>query len=134
MRDLALIGFDRVLGAIEPSAFASLADSPLEHVPVIAASSLVPERDDLTVVDVRNDSEWGMGHIPGARHVPLSRLSEHLDELRVAGPLAVHCQGGARSAIAASILRAHGIDDIRDVEGGYPAWVRATNAASKGEL
>jgi hydroxyacylglutathione hydrolase len=131
MHDLALIGFDRVLGAIEPSAFASLAPHGLESVPIISGAELAARSDGRTILDVRNDSEWEAGHIPGAIHVPLSRLPAHVSELRNAGPLAIHCQGGARSAIAVSVLRAEGIDDVTDVEGGYPAWLRAANGAGR---
>jgi hydroxyacylglutathione hydrolase len=131
MRDLALIGFDRVLGALEPSALASLAPDGLESVPIITAAELVAHPDGRTIVDVRNDGEWESGHIPGAIHAPLSRLAAHLPTLRDAGPLAIHCQGGARSAIAVSVLRAEGIDDVTDVEGGYPAWLRASNGAGR---
>ena len=131
MHDLALIGFDRVLGAIAPAALGSLAPAGLERVPVISAAELAARPDGRTIVDVRNDSEWAAGHIPGAIHIPLSRLSDRIGELRGVGPLAVHCQGGARSAIAASVLSANGIDDVTDVEGGYPAWLRATSEATR---
>jgi hydroxyacylglutathione hydrolase len=131
MRDLALIGFDRVLGAIAPSALGSLAPDGLASVPIISAAELATHPDGRTIVDVRNDSEWDAGHIPGAIHVPLARLARHVEELREAGPLAIHCQGGARSAIAASVLRAEGIEDITDVEGGYPAWLRAASGDAR---
>lgn len=125
MRDLAVIGFDRVLGAVEPSALVELAPGGLSSVPVVSGAELAAHPNGGTVVDVRNESEWAAGHIPGAIHVPLSRLAGRIEELRRLGPLVVHCQGGARSAIAASLLRAGGIEDITDVEGGYPAWLRA---------
>jgi hydroxyacylglutathione hydrolase len=86
----------------------------------------------VTVLDVRNRSEWDEGHIPGARHVPLPELTARLDELRDAGPIAVHCQGGSRSAVAASVLAAAGVNDVTNVEGGYAAWVLAGNTPATG--
>ena len=133
MHDLALIGFDRVLGAIEPAAFSALAPNGFESVPVISAAELAERPDGRIVLDVRNDGEWQQGHIPGAMHVPLSRLPTRVAELRDVGPIAIHCQGGARSTIAASVLLAAGIRDVTDVEGGYPAWLRATGGAGSND-
>jgi hydroxyacylglutathione hydrolase len=133
MHDLALIGFDRVLGAIELDGLEALAPTGFASVPVISAAELAARTDGRTILDVRNDSEWNAGHIPGAIHIPLPRLAAHVAELRTAGPIVVHCQGGARSAIAASLLRAEGIHDITDAEGGYPAWLRAVDGAARKE-
>jgi hydroxyacylglutathione hydrolase len=131
MHDLALIGFDRVLGAIEPPAFAALEAGDLESIAVISAAELASRPGGRTIVDVRNDGEWEAGHIPGAMHVPLSRLRSHIPELRGVGPIAIHCQGGARSTIAASVLLAEGVEDITDVEGGYPAWLRSLDGSGR---
>jgi rhodanese-related sulfurtransferase len=84
------------------------------------------------VLDVRNRSEWEEGHVPGARLVPLPELAARLDELRGLGPIAVHGQGGSRSTVAASMLRASGFADVTNVDGGYAAWVRAGNAPATG--
>jgi hydroxyacylglutathione hydrolase len=86
------------------------------------------------VLDVRNRSEWDKGHIPGARHVPLAELPDRLDELRTslhgATKLLVHCQGGSRSAVAASLLAAEGFPGVTNLEGGFGAWQRARHALS----
>ena len=84
------------------------------------------------MLDVRNRSEWEEGHVPGARLVPLPELSARLEELRGAGRIAVHCQGGSRSAVAASVLRAAGFADVTNVDGGFAAWLRAGNAPATG--
>jgi hydroxyacylglutathione hydrolase len=128
IRDLALIGIDRVIGTLPPSAIATLSPSGVESIPSISASELSTEHPGASVIDVRTSAEWNAGHIPGAVHVPLSRIVEHLAALREAGPVVVHCQGGARSVIAASVLRAAGIDDVTNVDGGYPAWLRSASA------
>ncbi|MEO6525437.1 MAG: MBL fold metallo-hydrolase [Gemmatimonadaceae bacterium] len=125
-RDLALIGFDRVLGALGPADLETLSARGTASIPVTSAGDIAPGRRGATIVDVRTAAEWNAGHIPGAVNVPLARLPARLDALRDVGPLVVHCQGGARSVIASSVLRAAGIMDVHDAEGGYPAWQRST--------
>jgi hydroxyacylglutathione hydrolase len=130
MRELALIGFDRVLGAIGAQALDDVAPGDLAVIPVVSAPELVAGTDGRTIVDVRDDAEWDAGHIPGALHVPLTRLTQRVDELRGVGPIVVHCQAGLRSAIAASVLRAAGIARVSSLEGGYPAWLEAASRST----
>lgn len=133
MRELGLIGLDRTLGVLAPERLAPAEAGALETLPSIPASALAQEsRRGATVLDVRNRSEWEEGHVPGARLVPLPELSARLEELRGAGPIAVHCQGGSRSAVAASVLRAAGFVDVTNVEGGFAAWLRAGNTPAIG--
>jgi hypothetical protein len=78
-----------------------------------------------TVVDVRSEAEYAGGHIKGAVNIPLPHLSERLGEIVASRPIAVHCEGGYRSAIAASLLQKLGREDVRDIVGGYKAWLAA---------
>jgi hydroxyacylglutathione hydrolase len=64
--------------------------------------------------------------------LPLPELVARIEELRGVGPIAVHCQGGSRSAVAASVLAAHGFDDVSNVDGGFAAWVRAGHTPATG--
>ena len=86
---------------------------------------------DLVLIDVRNPGEVALGSIPGARHLPLPAL---LDQPRANStahaPTVVFCAGGYRSAIASSLLRAHGFTDVSDLLGGYTAWTTHTAAPS----
>jgi hydroxyacylglutathione hydrolase len=77
------------------------------------------------VIDVRNSGERDLGSIPGSRHIPLAQLRIRLDEIPTDRPIVVHCAGGWRSSVAASLLRAHGFDDVSDLPGGYNAWTKA---------
>jgi len=79
----------------------------------------------LRVIDVRGRSEWDGGHLPGARHIWLGDLAAAAAKLRRDEPIVVHCQTGARSAIAASMLRARGFTDVTDFPGGFMAWRKA---------
>jgi hydroxyacylglutathione hydrolase len=134
MHQLHLIGLDRVLGVLAPERVSALTRDVLCTLPSVGASTLGRRASPgMTVLDVRNRSEWDEGHVPGARHVPLAELTARLDELRDRGPIAVHCQGGSRSAVAASVLAAPGFHDVTNVVGGYAAWVGAGNTPATGE-
>ena len=74
------------------------------------------------VLDVRRPGEYSQGHIAGVRNIPLSELASNLQQLREHKPLAIICQGGYRSSMAASILMANGFTDLINVRGGFAAW------------
>ena len=132
VRELRLIGLDRVVGVLSSDRF-SIDGAALATIPFVSASDLSNvARAGATVLDVRNRSEWEEGHVPGARLVPLPELTARLGELRGLGPIAVHCQGGSRSAVAASVLRSAGFADVVNVDGGYAAWLRAGNSPMTG--
>jgi hydroxyacylglutathione hydrolase len=75
-----------------------------------------------TVVDVRGAAEYRSGHIEGSLNIPLPNLQENLSTLPVDKGLLVHCQGGTRSAIAASVLRRAGFQNIKNLTGGFAAY------------
>ena len=77
------------------------------------------------MLDVRNQSEWADGHLPGALLVPLSELPDRLGEIPEDGEIVVHCQGGARSAVAVSVLMASGKGGVTNLVGGFGAWLAA---------
>jgi hydroxyacylglutathione hydrolase len=125
-RALSLIGLDRLSGFFGPSALERVS-SELQQIPQLAPRDLAAMRGDRTpvVVDVRNDAEWAQGHLPAAIHLPLGHLRERLRELPRDQPLVTQCQAGARSAIAASLLRREGFSDVSNLAGGYDAWRKA---------
>ena len=124
IRALSLIGVDDVRGVFDEAAL----DWQREHgglaTTTAVAPSDVPRDGDTRIVDVRGAAEYAAGHIPGAVNIPLPELADRIDELPP-GPLVLHCQGGTRSAIAASMVRAAGRHDVYDMEGGYLGWKRA---------
>jgi len=128
IHDLALIGFDLVLGAMPATDLSALAPRDVSSIPVVPAAE-IDASSDATIIDVRSEAEWKEGHIPGARHFPLTQLAARAEELRDAQPIVVHCQGGARSSIAVSVLRAFGIHDVTNADGGYAAWERTHGPA-----
>lgn len=126
---LARIGFDTVVGALrEPEAAMATRPEIVEMASRLTVAQLADARrriPDLQVVDVRNPGEVSAGMIPGARHLQLPQLVGRLAELDGSVPTVVHCAGGYRSSIAASVLRAHGFADVSDLIGGYNAWAAA---------
>ncbi|HEY9226725.1 MAG TPA: rhodanese-like domain-containing protein [Gemmatimonadaceae bacterium] len=123
---LALIGLDRVIGR----AGAQLRDAwkqtrgSLGTVRVMPVQELA-EAKDRRVIDVRGASEWKEGHMANAEHRFLGNLLSNIADLPRDTPIAVHCQGGTRSAIAASLLQKEGFTDVANVAGGIQAWKAA---------
>lgn len=72
-----------------------------------------------TVVDVRNAAEHESGHLENAKNIPLDYINNHLAEIPKDKPVILHCAGGYRSMIAASILKSRGWNNISDLAGGY---------------
>jgi hydroxyacylglutathione hydrolase len=94
----------------------------LSRLSAEALASRVASLPGLVLVDVRNPGEVEMGTIEGARVISLPSLLSRLGELDPGAPTVVFCAGGYRSAIASSLLRAHGFSDVSDLIGGYNAW------------
>ncbi|HEX2895257.1 MAG TPA: rhodanese-like domain-containing protein [Marmoricola sp.] len=122
---LVRIGFDRALGYIVDTEAYLLAHQDQ----VQQASRLTPYRFDelrdtcdLQVIDLRNAGELAEGTIPGTVHLPLAELRRRMDELDSNKPTVLHCAGGWRSSVGASLLRAAGFPDVSDVLGGYAGW------------
>ena len=132
---LAMIGFDRVIGYATPAAAATLgAREGTQRVERIAPHELARrmEADEGYVVDVRAPHEWAAGHLPGVPNLPLPQLPEQLDELPRDTPIILQCQSGTRSIIAASLLQAAGFERVADLETGYKGWVAAGERVERG--
>ncbi|PYQ43426.1 MAG: MBL fold metallo-hydrolase [Acidobacteria bacterium] len=77
------------------------------------------------VLDVRRESEWDAGHVEGAAWWPLDNFRVSAPEIDHEVPLAVHCKGGYRSMIAASLLQRAGFRNVFNLIGGFDAWQQA---------
>lgn len=137
VRDLVMVGLDRVAGVAGTDALTawtaaghSLA-TIAQTTPAAAAAMIA--RGEATVVDVRGRAEWEAGHLPGVPNIPVGHLAERLGELPTNRPVVVHCQGGARSAIAASVLQARGLANVVNLVGGYAAWQQAGLPTERGD-
>lgn len=94
--------------------------SPLE-------ATLLMNREDAVIIDVREASEWSAGHIANARHIPLGQLDKRLSELEKfkGKTVIVHCQSGNRSASACRRLGKSGFEKVHNLAGGIAAWTDA---------
>ncbi|MFJ9455543.1 rhodanese-like domain-containing protein [Kitasatospora sp. NPDC101447] len=130
---LARIGFDRIAGYLRNpgTALPALADevTPASRLTADQLRTALAGAQPPTVLDVRSCSERASGAIEGSLHITLADLPRRLDEIPTGRPLVVHCAGGHRSSIAASLLRHHGRADTSDLIGGYHAWDALTHPA-----
>ena len=83
------------------------------------------------VIDVRETAEYESGHVPGAVHVALSTVPDHIDVFRGEGSAYVICQAGGRSQRACEFLAQHGLDVV-NVAGGTGAWISSGRAVVTG--
>lgn len=74
------------------------------------------------IIDVREPDEYGDGHVPGARNIPLGDVRDHSTEIDTTGTVYVICQSGRRSARACEALASAGINAV-NVTGGTSAWI-----------
>lgn len=123
---LGRIGFDNVKGYLR-GGMDSLKDRPdlvrrIDRITAVALEELRKASPHPIVVDVRSPKEWAAGHIPGSTNIPLNHLRERLAEIPAGRTVVVHCEGGYRSAIAASLITQSGRANVFDLVGGFKAW------------
>jgi rhodanese-related sulfurtransferase len=96
------------------------------HTPEITVEELEELRREraVRVLDVREDSEFKRGHVPGSLHIPLRQLPARAGELQRNVRYAVICQSGSRSRSATDFLVAQGFEGAVSVRGGTGAWTR----------
>lgn len=125
---LARVGLHNVVGYLDGGLSSWMAAQlPLASLPQITvqqASKQLSE-ESLEVIDVRRPQEYAVGHVPHARSIPLSELTNHIQELPADRPIAVICASGYRSSIGASILERNGFKSVFNIVGGTKAWERS---------
>ncbi|MGW1104473.1 MBL fold metallo-hydrolase [Streptomyces sp. NPDC002540] len=131
---LARIGFDRAVGYLRnpEDALEALAGevAPASRLAAAQLRTALGGENPPLVIDVRTCGERSAnGFIEGALHMALSELPERLGEIPADRPLVLHCAGGHRSSIAASLLRRRGFEDVSDILGGYSAWALSAEPA-----
>ena len=92
-----------------------------------AEATLLMNREDALVMDVRETGEWGSGHIHGARHITMGQLGTRMSEIEKfkAKPIIVVCATGNRSASACGQLKKGGFEKVYSLDGGISAWISA---------
>jgi rhodanese-related sulfurtransferase len=120
------IGFGFVGGYVESGMqVLDALDGRLASVPRVTAAALAEQlesHEPPLVLDVRAEWEWRASRIPRSVNIPLTRITQRLEELPSDRPLVVHCATGYRSAIASSLLLRDGFEAVADLAGGIAAW------------
>ena len=133
---LGRIGFDHVKGYLGGGMQALAARPDLvwqtERMTAAMVSEEMANPDPPLLLDVRNAREWETRHIDGSMNVPLNQLQERIAEIPRNRRIAVHCAGGYRSSIAASILHQYGITRLAEMAGGLAAWDAASLSLAPG--
>ena len=126
---LSRVGFDQTLGILN-GGFDAWKNAVKEYdsISSVSAQTLAKEYENcsIPVFDVRKSTEYLSEHVDGANNTPLDLLNYHLAEFPQDKPFYVHCAGGYRSIIAASILKSRGIHNLIDVTGGFKAISETT--------
>ena len=133
---LGRIGFDHVIGFLE-GGMASAAARPelvseTTRVSPERAAEQVASNPNLKVIDIRAAGERAAKSIERSTHFPLQRLVEDVRNLPRDTPLLVHCAGGYRSSVAASLLQREGFTNVSELAGGLAAWEASGNPVVKG--
>ncbi|HEU4983280.1 MAG TPA: MBL fold metallo-hydrolase, partial [Acidobacteriaceae bacterium] len=126
---LGRIGFDEVKGYLAGGMGALAGRSDLlrttDRMSVLIAAEEVAGKTPPMVLDVRTPGEWNAEHIAASVNLPLNHLQERMGEVPRDRRIAVHCAGGYRSSIAASLLHQAGITNVVEIAGGLAAWKAA---------
>jgi glyoxylase-like metal-dependent hydrolase (beta-lactamase superfamily II)/rhodanese-related sulfurtransferase len=122
---LARVGYDHAIGHLAGGFDAwKKANKEIDHIPSVSADEFAKrEAEDATIniLDVRKQSENYSEHIIGAVNAPLDYINESMKQVDKDKTYYVHCAGGYRSVIFASILKARGYDNLINIAGGFSA-------------
>ena len=119
---LARVGFDNTLGYLEGGIDAWKKEGKLvDTIEGIEPETLKKQMEDneLEIFDVRKSNEFLSEHVPMAQNTPLDFINDHMSEFPQKNAFYLHCAGGYRSVIAASILKSRGIHNLIDIKGGF---------------
>ena len=121
------VGIRRIAGFLHGGMTSWRAEGlPVAHVERLAVDDLHARSGELQILDVREQSEWDEGHIPGSVHAAYHDIRQIPAGIDAARPVAVICASGQRAAVAASLLARYGAEDVVHViGGGVGTWRRA---------
>jgi glyoxylase-like metal-dependent hydrolase (beta-lactamase superfamily II)/rhodanese-related sulfurtransferase len=117
---LSRVGYDNTIGYLQGGFEAwKNENKEIDHVERISASELENKhKENPIIIDVRKQSEFDSEHVVNAINIPLNQINQRFSEIPSEQNFIVHCAGGYRSMIAASILKSRGYHNFVDVEGG----------------
>jgi glyoxylase-like metal-dependent hydrolase (beta-lactamase superfamily II)/rhodanese-related sulfurtransferase len=126
---LSRVGFDHILGylkgGIENWTSKEKITSSIDYSKASVLKDLENKSKHL-ILDVRSHDEHQNESISGSLNIPLKSINKSIDQINFKSKFYIHCQGGYRSMIAASILKKNGIHSFSDVKGGYNSIKKAS--------
>jgi hydroxyacylglutathione hydrolase len=130
---LSRVGYDNCIGYLAGGIDSwKNAGKKLETVRSIPADEFIQEYGKtVKTLDVRRPGEYAAGHLKAAESEPLDFIYDWMDSVDKSQPYLIHCAGGYRSMITASILKAKGFQHLTDVQGGYGAISKLDKAKSE---
>ena len=129
-RKLMRIGLDRIMGFVtDVSAFGIQLESS-EIIDIEQFTSFIDD-DHAQIIDVRGESEFNEGHVPGADNIFVGTLQQNLEKVSRDKQIVIHCQSGDRSAIAQSLLERNGFRDVKNYSAGMKQWNELGNKTIK---
>ncbi len=133
-RKLIRIGLDNIAGYLPGLETWSRAGNELEVGDQITAENLreAIDRNEIHVIDVRQQSEYEEAHIPTAQKIHAGQIPDHIDEIPRHKSVALYCQGGDRSSVATSYLLSRGFQNVKNLTGGIRAWCEAGLPVERG--
>lgn len=123
---LKLVGLDSISGvcALSQWSFEEKKEM-LKPAPQIDVEEVHSHLERYYVLDVRNDREWGAGHIRGSHHHELTHVLQQLDKLPLEKPIGVLCHSGNRASVVASLLAKRQGAKVFNIRGGIQEWLMA---------
>jgi rhodanese-related sulfurtransferase len=111
-------------------AFVRIVDDARQRVTetdVAAVRARMERGEEFHLIDVREDSEWGRGHLPGATHIGRGVLERDIEKHipDTSADIVLYCGGGYRSALAADALQRMGYTNVKSMDGGFRGWKEA---------
>ncbi|WP_228444836.1 rhodanese-like domain-containing protein [Chryseobacterium echinoideorum] len=125
-RKLMRIGMDQMMGYIDNVESLGL-DLKIADVINIKEFKSYLNREDVQVIDVRNNAEYETNHIENAENVFVGILEDNLDKISCDKQIVIHCQSGDRATIAYSVLKKNSFENVKNFSGGMKEWLGKGN-------
>lgn len=127
-RKLMRIGLDNILGYISDVNAVGL---PLEKSEIVSIDEFKTYlgKDNAQIIDVRGVSEYKEAHIQGVENIFVGTIQDNLEKIDKNKEVVIHCQSGARAAIAQSVLARNGVENVKVYPGGMEEWIEQNQPA-----
>lgn len=120
-RKLMRIGLDAMLGYVNNVTELGIELQQADVIDIEEFKTYL-DRDDVQIVDLRGTTEYNSGHVPGADHVFIGTLPQHLDQISRDKPVVIYCQGGDRATIGYSLLVRNGFTNVKNYSASMNEW------------